>query len=696
MKAFSFPIISLMLLIPTLPIRAQGVTEMRDTLRSALIVGEKVARDAGTRIVTLPRLRGMVSATGDADVIKFAQTLPGVSTGAEGASAIYVRGGNIGSNLTTLDDVSLYGGSHMLGLSTAYPADIISEAVFRVGGFRGNESNITASHIGLKSADGSFTKPSFVASASTFMLGGTVSTPIVRNKLSLIGSIRISPLGPEFRAIQTLAGGLLDDLDQPRAVVFDAFTKAKWLIDKENELALSVFGSKDAYSYRYGGYSDESMGWGNLIINTRHSGRYGSWSIKDGLAYNHFSGQQGIVREMNGTENNLAIVSSLDELTADAEFIHPLGHSSNARFGIKERFAWFNPGASSTFKGSGPLRPLDSPLINHVSHTALTTLHGQWDYQGSDWLELMVSGRLNIHGADEAEDPSWKWRVDPEAGLQAHFNVTKWLALEATADWTVQYYHTLEGIPLGWSVDLLVPTTPSRPPERAAQYYAGVFLTFGNHRITVGAYDKAMEGLVYFPDAGMLFSPAISGWSNNIKVGSGTSRGVEVLYEKDGERMDWRVAYTLSKTDRTFEEVNGGQTFPAKYDRRHILNATAALTVLEKERWSLALTSLFTFQSGHWETVAAGEYPAVVFFGEEYTLDYFTKVNNYEMPAYIRFDMGCNFKFKTRYPQELNIGIYNMLNRHNPFSIVYDDRTREWKQVSLFPILPSLNYRISF
>ena len=77
------------------------------------------------------------------------------------------------------------------------------------------------------------------------------------------------------------------------------------------------------------------------------------------------------------------------------------------------------------------------------------------------------------------------------------------------------------------------------------------------------------------------------------------------------------MAYTLSMTDRTFAEVNGGLTFPAKFDRRHILNATASLKVADKSRWNAALTGLFTYQSGHWETVAAGEYPAVTFFGEE-------------------------------------------------------------------------------
>ena len=677
---------------------AAGAQEIRDTLRSSRIVSDRSVRDAGTRIVALPELRSMVSATGDADVIKYIQTLPGVSTGAEGSSAIYVRGGNIGSNLTTLDGVPLYGGSHLLGLTSVYPSDIISEASFRVGGFRGDESNVTASHIGLKTVDGSFTKTSYSVSASSFILGGTVSMPLVKNKVSLVGALRASPLGPEFRAIQSVVGGALDSLSHTRAIVYDGFAKVKWLVNFDNNISFSVFGSQDAYSYRYGGDSDESMGWSNLIANLRHEGHLGSsWSVEDGVAYNRFYGRQGIIRDMSGTLNNLAIVSSLDEITADVVFYRPMFNKiGEIRLGARERFAWFNPGTSSTFKGGGPWQPLDSPRTDNTSHTSITTLHGQWDLNAGEWLSLMASGRLNVHVADEAEDPSWKWRIDPEAGLLAKVKLAKWLVAEATADWTAQYYHTLEGIPLGWSMDLLVPTSTSRPPERALQLYAGLFASFGEHRITVGAYDKHMRNLVYFSDASQLFSPAIAGWSHNIKVGTGTSRGIEFLYEKDGKRLDWRVAYTLSKTDRTFEEVNDGITFPAKFDRRHILNATASYVIADNERRSISLTGLFTLQSGHWETVAAGEYPAVTFFGQQYTLDYFTSVNNYEMPTYIRLDLGCSFKFKTRHPQELNLGIYNVLNRHNPFSIIYDDRSREWRQVSLLPIMPSFNYQVSF
>ena len=670
---------------------------MRDTLRAARVEADRIVnRDAGTRIVELPAIRTMVAATGEADAVKYIQTLPGVSTGGEGSSAIYVRGGNIGSNLTTLDGVALYGGSHLLGLTSAYSTDIVSSVDFRVGGFHGDESNITASHIDVRTANGSFTKRFYKVSASTFIVGSMVSMPLVKNKVSFIGSLRVSPLGPAFRAVQSLAGGALDSLSRPRAMVYDVFAKVNWLVNSDNKLSLSVFNSKDAYSYRYNN-SDESMGWDNLIVNARHEGRLGKgWSVEDGASYNRFSGRQGVLRDMSGRVNNIAIVSSVDELASDAVFSRTLGRVGDVRIGTRARFAVFNPGTSSTFKGTGPLQPLDSPRTDHISHSSITTIHAQWNLS-RERFELMASAKMNAYEADNPGIKEWDWSFNREGSLLARLNLFKWLSIEATTDRTVQYYHMLEGLPLGWSVDLLVPTNQSRPPEEARQDYAGLFLSFGQHHITAGAYEKGMSNLVYFLDASQMFSSAIAGWSHNIMVGSGTSRGVEFLYEKDGDRLDWRVAYTLSKTDRTFEGINGGVTFPAKFDRRHILNATASLTVYESKRTGISLTGLYTWQSGHWETVAAGEYPSLDFFNLVFpTLDYFKGVNNYEMPLYARLDLGCSISFKNGHPQELNFGVYNALNRHNPFIVIYDNRSREWRQVSLIPIMPSFSYRISF
>ena len=173
-------------------------------------------------------------------------------------------------------------------------------------------------------------------------------------------------------------------------------------------------------------------------------------------------------------------------------------------------------------------------------------------------------------------------------------------------------------------------------------------------------------------------------------------KGAEFLYEKEGDILGYKISYTLSKTDRVFPDVNEGNPFPAKFDRRHILNVQASWTIVKDERKEIGLTGLYTFQSGHWETVAAGEYTAFLPFGHTLSIDYFTSTNNYRMPDYQRIDIGVYTKWGTKAQNSLNIGIFNLLNRHNPFTITYDDESGDWRQVSLLPIMPSISYSVEF
>lgn len=146
----------------------------------------------------------------------------------------------------------------------------------------------------------------------------------------------------------------------------------------------------------------------------------------------------------------------------------------------------------------------------------------------------------------------------------------------------------------------------------------------------------------------------------------------------------------IETMDRRFPDIDGGRPFPARYDRRHILHANA--------QWK-GISAGFTLQSGHWETVAAGQYIGYL-PGSEVVLDYFSHPNNWQLPLYVRLDLGYQFEFTTgkssAHPLQhiLNLGIFNVLNRHNPSMLSYDTETKTWNQVSLFPIMPSIKYTV--
>ena len=672
--------------------------EVKDTLRGSVVIGEKSgAREAGTRIIKVKDFRNMVAATGNADVVKYIQTLPGVSTGGEGSSAFYVRGGNLGSNLVTLDGVPLYGSSHLLGFTSVYSPDIVSDVVFQVGGFTSEEGNLTASHIKLTSGDGDFKGFHGKADVSNFILGTSFSTPLLKDKISFAGSVRLSPVGWELRALKGLTSAL-DSIGRPKALVYDAFGKVSWKISDRHVLSLSAFNSMDAYSYDYGVNSEEHIQWSNLIGNLRYDGILSaSWNVHAGLSYNKFSNAQGMVKILESTDNNLAVRSSIDEatLSACANYDRKIFHFQG---GLKGRYARFNPATSQKITGGTLLMP-DSPASDHITNCLTATLHSQVEFEKEGRYDFRASGRLNYSRTDRTDVLIKSDSFDPEASLLARVNVASWLGLEATADWTTQYYHTLEGVPLGWSLDLIVPSDNQFGPEKASQYYLGMFMSFDKHRLSLGCYTKKMKDLVYFTDATALFSSAAAGWRDKIDVGKGSSEGVEFLYEKTGGKLNYRIAYTWSKTDRTFPKVNVGVPFPAKFNRPHILNVTADYSISKNKRREIAVNTLFTYQSGHWETVASGYYQGfLIKEPDKVPLKYFTTVNNFEMPAYIRLDLGCSLKFNQnkKFHHTLNVGVYNVLNRHNPFSLTYDTEERTWKKVSIFPIMPSLSWTLEF
>ena len=92
---------------------------------------------------------------------------------------------------------------------------------------------------------------------------------------------------------------------------------------------------------------------------------------------------------------------------------------------------------------------------------------------------------------------------------------------------------------------------------------------------------------------------------------------------------------------------------------------------------------------------------------------YFERRNNYRMPAYHRLDLGINFHRPLPKGGEriINLSIYNVYSRQNPF-LVYDGSVTDYetrpdgtlavtsrkvlKQLSIFPIMPSLSWSYKF
>ena len=319
------------------------------------------------------------------------------------------------------------------------------------------------------------------------------------------------------------------------------------------------------------------------------------------------------------------------------------------------------------------------------TNTLLSTVWLQADYAIPDRLTFKAVARGHYYRNMSGDSGG---RFDPEGGLSTRMNLTDWLALELTGDRMVQYYHTLEGMPVGWSLDMMVPTGRKVAPETALQGNMGLTAKTGGHAVSLGGFYKAMGGLIYYKYAQSLFSGALASWEDHVDIGKGTAYGTEFLYEYQENDVYARVAYTLSKTTRhDFAETNGGRPFHARFDRTHVLNVMA--------QWK-GFNATFIFQSGHWEN-GAPEIYQMPLPGTEWTAKYYSGVNNYHMPPVVRLDLGWQKSFRTgRVENTVNVGVCNATNHFNPFMLYYDTRTESWKEIALLPITPSINWRMKF
>ena len=672
--------------------RREEASSLRDTLPAAVKTAFRRMDETlpGTFSTDMRSLRGKVlSPVGENDPLKFAMTRPGVSSGAEGFSAVFARGGNLGSNLFTLDGVRIYGYSHLLGLTTAIPADAVSSMDFRLGGFSGETGGLTASHIALHTPELDAVTWQGAASVSNTFAGASMSIPVVKDHVSVFAAGRWSPFGLEYGLLRRGfdKAGRMPSLSLG---VWDGYVKVQADIASGHRLELSGFRSGDDYELGFSG-SDYQLGWRNAMGHLRYGFTLRSTTIRVDASYNSFDSRMEHDALIRGESSYVQLRSQVEERSYSLQAEHRLfGEHVVIKEGVRHQRGRMSPGAAKMSETKIVVVE-DAPYAESVSHPVLTSGFLELGLHLGP-VDMMAALRRNAYKNNTERAWIRYESKDTEFSGSAKWRIMDWLALEATYDSRIQYDHTLEGTPLGWSLDLIVPCTNRLLPETARQVYGGAFLSYGDHALTLGGYHKRMENLVYYTDAMAMFTSASLGWADNAKVGSGTSYGAELLYEghlEDGPQ--WSLAYTWSKTDRRFPDIDAGQAFPARYDRRHVLNASG--------QWK-GVSVGFTLQSGHWETVAGGQYLGHL-FQDDIVVNYFTHPNNWQMPLYIRLDLGYQLMFMTgsgtrKLEHDVTIGVFNVLNRHNPSMLSYDIATKTWNLVSFFPVMPSLKYTLSF
>lgn len=653
-------------------------------------------------------IKGLPVLFGEVDVLKALQLLPGVKGGNEGTSGIYVRGGGPDQNLILLDGVPVYNANHLFGFFSVFNPDAIQSVKMITGGFPARYGGRLSSVLDIRMKDGNNKKFAVEGSVGLISSKLTIEGPIIKDKTSFIVSGRrtyIDVLAQPFIKWQAR-----NDYENFSAgyYFYDLNAKINHKFSEKSRLFLSAYSGKDqAYmkavekgeQYRW---DDEAgLGWGNLTAALRWNyvitPKLFSNTTVTYSRYNFLTSLLDKKEENNQpvSEYSFGYDSGIVDWAGKIDFDYMPDPNHSIRFGYNYIYHTFKPGVTvfQMNESEFPV-PVDTTFGNQDIYAHEWSLFAE-----DDWtVTPRLKANIGLHFSGFNVKDSTYTSLQPR--LSARFLVNEKISVKAAYTHMTQYIHLLTNSTIGLPTDLWLPSTDTIKPQKAIQYAFGVIYEPGEGiEISLEGYYKTMDNLIEYKEGASFFSLQ-DDWQDKIEMGEGRAYGVEILARKQfGKTSGW-IGYTLSWSERRFDNISFGQWFPYKYDRRH--DVSIVLNQQIKDNIDIGVT--WVFGTGNAVTLPLEKYASLESYWYDYKyftgIEYFQNRNSYRMPAYHRLDIGINFRKDTRWGERVwSFGAYNVYNRKNAFYLAFDEQYVEngpaqtvLKQYSLFPIIPSISY----
>jgi len=683
---------------------AQKITLSQDTSRYSFelkpveVITDRLASKNNEYKFNPQNVKPIITIMGETDIMRYIGTLPGVSQGIDGGMAYYVRGGNNSNNIVELDKVPVYGSTHLFGLFSTFNSDIIESATFKMGSIPSNSGDFLSAITQVKTItpDSMIYRGNF--NISPFMLGASLNGFLPKSKVSFVVSGRLSLLKPEISLIKSITKMEADINPQ----IGDLFLKLGYKLNSKHAFDLGGYYSNDYLAFLFRNETNIELNWNNRNLRFNWNYDYSPKLKFSTVAYlSQFKSSQRQRYYNTATsgelESDLRIQTALNEQAVKSEACYKI-HNWDFVVGANAKFRRFSPAAKKILVGKSETNAFDKSYS-----TQLFTLYGDATFRCSNF-KINIGTRQNYYIAQGIK----KYMADIRADFV--YKMTELSGVEISYDLMSQTHHIVEGLPMGWSVDLMIPSYDNYVPEVSNQLYTGGYLSNRFFTASAGIYFKKLRNLIGYINSTNIFGVQNTEWKEEITTGEGLSYGLEVRLEKRIEKWNGNLSYTLSKTTRRYENVNNNEWYPFKFDRRHIINFNSQLQTVKNNNKEQFLMSNISYTSGHLTTL-----PLSVYEGEglpywnligsnyrnylmdenSYSRQKLSDINDYRLSDYLRIDLGYTFK-KThkKHTTELTLGIFNVLNKKNPYLMFYNNGT--WKQLSLFPIIPSIKWNISF
>jgi len=674
-----------------------------------------ISEPVNKTLISMDLVQRMPSFLGEPDVLRAIQLLPGIQGGKEGTSGIFVRGGSPDQNLILFDDIPLYQVNHLAGFLSVFIPDAIKSVDIYKGGFPAKYGGRLSSVLDIRSKEGNMYSYSGNITLGIISSKFTLEGPIIKEKTSFLFSIRRSMIDIPVRGYQLLK---TQGKYSPGYTLFDYNLKLNHIVNNSNRLYLSMYSGRDRLLIKQNDFNTRpeipfklknitDTNWGNQCFAFRWNHQYNSTIFSNltvGYLQFYYNYRTDTFKADKVNDELLGVISYhnnsfIRDFITKIDFDHYLsGH--NLKYGGGLYFHHYNPNLTSITQ-SGTTSPVDTSYGSNVSKPL--EFYGYFEDQMNVGEKITMS--IGLHWFNFLLKDRWYTSLQPR--LSARIRLLHNLSVNGSYSRMAQPTHLIPGSGVGFQTDFWVPSTALIPPQKSSLYVLGLkgkTVRWKNLDWNIEGYYKNMTDLIELKDGETFFSGGTH-WEERVEDGgTGTAYGMEFQIQKTYGNLTGQIGYTLSKNMRKFANINNGEPFPYKYDRRH--DITISMNYKFKDNRDFSATWIYA--SGKAITLPVASHSLYVLDWEtDYLMNYFYADvhiydgrNNYREPSYHRLDLAFNFRKKLEHGSRvLSLGVYNAYNRMNPYYLYFDyNDLDELKLYSftLFPVIPSFSWSYSF
>lgn len=650
-------------------------------------------------------VKSLPSFMGETDILKTLQLLPGVRNAGEGNSGFYVRGGGPDQNLILLDEAVVYNTGHLFGFFSVFNSDAVKNLTLIKGGMPAQYGGRLSSVIDIAMKEGNVNKTEIDAGIGLIASRFSIQGPLVKGKASYIVSARrtyIDLLTKPFISKSSSFHG-------SGYYFYDLNAKVNYQISDNDHLYLSGYFGRDKFVFNNSKRSfSTSIPWGNATATARWNHSFNKKLFSNlSLIYNDYK------FDFLGRQDNfnIGLSSGIKDWNAKLDVDYFASPSHKIKFGGQFTYHTFYPSVASGSQDTVVFAPANTQ--KKYANEYGIYIQDDWDISSrikvNYGLRYSIFQQLGPYTAFTTDANGNKLdsnvysrgqTVKTYGGLEPRFTIRYTLdsnsSLKASVTRNLQYIHLVSNAGTTLPTDIWVPSTYRVKPQDGILYAAGYFKNFKNNMFetSLELYYKTMQNQIEYAEG---YTPSLSDPEQSFVFGKGWSYGSELFINKVKGRLTGWIGYTLSWTWRQFPDLNNGNKYPSKYDRRHDLSVVGIYSLTPK--WKLSST--FVFGTGNAISLPERFY----FIGGTLTQEYST-INAYRMKPYHRLDVAATYTPKHKKPRKYTdswvFSVYNLYSRQNPYFYYFDQDGDvangtlkiTSKQVSLFPVIPTLTWNI--